>query len=265
MPATGSHGLSLYCGGPGQWRYWATAVPDLDRPSYERGLFECDRKMREFRIYLPLYSGLPKLEIGLDIKAKILPPSPPRMPKPIVFYGTSITQGGCANTPGSDFVSSIGRQLNLDVINLGFSGNGKGEPELAELISEINASLYVLDYVANVDVVKLKHTLPSFTRILRKHHPKTPILLLSQICYARYDCDPGTRAKLDGGRDAVINFYSQRRRAGDQNIHFADGFGLLPFGTDGAHVDGAHPTSHGFQIMTDRLAPQIAQILLCNT
>lgn len=160
MPATGSHGLSLYCGGPGQWHYWATVVPELKQLSYERTLFKAGRKMREFRLYLPLYGSLPKLALGFDPGAKFLPPSPPRSPKPIVFYGTSITQGGCASAPGSDFVSIIGRQLNLDVINLGFSGNGFGDPELAELMSEIKAGLYVLNYAANVDPDKLRRTLP---------------------------------------------------------------------------------------------------------
>ena len=158
MPLTGSNGLAVFVGNPGcKLRLWRTTAPDQGSPAFERVLLEnLPKKMREFRLYLPLYKALDKLELGLTPGAKILPPSPYALPKPVVFYGTSITQGGCANTAGTDFVSSLGRMLNLHMINLGFSGNGRGEPELAHLIAEIDAALYVLDYAANTNARRCK-------------------------------------------------------------------------------------------------------------
>jgi lysophospholipase L1-like esterase len=263
MPASGSNGLILYCGAPYRMRPWATAIPDLAEPSFMRPLFEgLDRKMREFRLYLPLYKAMISLELGLSEGASILPPSPPAIEKPIVFYGTSITQGGCASTAGSDYVSSVGRRLNLDVINLGFSGNGKGEAELAELIREINASMYVIDYAGNVEEDELRRTLPGFVRILRQARPETPILFMSSICYAGVDFVQDVRRRVETKRDDIMGFYIEQRRRGDRNIHFTDGYSLLPFGTDSATVDGVHPTDHGFQLMADHLVPVIERILL---
>jgi len=263
MAGAGSNGLSLYCGRPGGMRYWATARPSPESPSFESVLFQgVPKERREFRLYLPLYKPMLSLEIGVAKGARLLPPSPNALDKPVVFYGTSITQGGCASTAGSDFVSSVGRVLDLDVVNLGFSGSGRGEPVMAELVSEIDAALYVLDYAANADAATFHRNLPRFYRIIRKRRPKTPILLTTTVCFSGFDYSFERKATTERKRDVVFEFYARQRRRGDRDLHLVDGFGLIPFGTDAAYVDGVHPTDHGFQMMADRLAPQIQQILL---
>jgi lysophospholipase L1-like esterase len=261
-PSSGRSRPALYCGLPGRMRPWATFVPNLTIPSSEHELFaEVPRKVREFRFYLPHEPGL-RLEVGLSKGARLLAPSPPALDKPVVFYGTSITQGSCAWTAGTDYVSALGRMLNLDVVNLGFSGSGRGEPEVAEFISEIDAALFVLDYLANVDDRELKRTLPGFIDILRREHPETPIILMTNVCFSQYDFHPAAREMLESRRDIMMENYVRRRKRGDRNIHLVDGFALIPFGTDSALVDGVHPTDHGFRLMADRLAPVIEQILL---
>ncbi|MHB9129593.1 MAG: SGNH/GDSL hydrolase family protein [Armatimonadota bacterium] len=258
MPATGSNGLILYTRIAGQFHPWRTVVPDQEQATFERDLFRDQPAcLREFRLYLPLYKSLTALDLGLSPDAQILPPAPSLLDKPIVFYGTSITQGGCASTAGADFVSTVGRLLNLDVVNLGFSGNGRGEPELARLIAEIDAALYVLDYVANTDVDGLRKTLPRFISILRTAHPQTPILLQGPLCYG----GQWSAQQVVEQRAVMMEAYLRCRKRGDQQIHFVDGFSLIPFGTDAAYVDGVHPTDHGFRLMAERLAPMIAQIL----
>ncbi|MDP6438084.1 MAG: SGNH/GDSL hydrolase family protein [Candidatus Brocadiia bacterium] len=264
-PSSGRSRPALYCGLPGRMRPWATFVPDLTAPSSEHELFVgIPRKVREFRFYLPHEPGL-VLELGVSKGARLLAPSPPVLPKPVVIYGTSITQGSCAWTAGTDYVSALGRMLNLDVVNLGFSGSGRGEAEVAELISEIDAALYVLDYLANVDPVELKPTLPRFIDILRARRPDTPILLVTNVCFSQYDFYPPTRVVLEARRDIMMENYIRHRKRGDRNIHLVDGFALIPFGTDSALVDGVHPTDHGFRLMADRMAPVIEQILLLGT
>jgi hypothetical protein len=263
MPLSGSNGLFLFGGPPHRLQPWATAIPEIDSPTFERELFRgAERRTREFRLYLPLYKHLVDLEIGVAKGARILAPSATAVPKPVVFYGTSITQGGCASTAGSDFVSTVGRMLNLETINLGFSGNGWGEPELAELVAEVDASLFVLDYCANVDDKRLRRTLPRFVRILRQAHPQTPILLMTPLCFSKADFQAAMRTVLEHKRDTVLRYYCKQRQAGDENIHVADGFGLLPFGAATAYVDGVHPTDDGFQMIARNLKPYLEYILL---
>jgi len=263
MPTSGHSGLALYAGAPYNMRPAGVAFPEVDALEFEREIFSGrSASMRDYALYLPLYNGLEMLELGVSRGACLAPPSPLAHDQPVVFYGTSITQGGCAHNPGADFVSILGRMLNLETINLGFSGNGRGEPEMARLVAQINARLYVLDYVANADAARLRHTLPRFVRILRAAHPQTPIALLSRVVFTE-DClaAEGMR-RHEELRDIVMRGYLRARRAGDRNLHFIDGNALIPFGADLAYSDGAHPSNVGFQMMAQGLAPQLRRILL---
>jgi hypothetical protein len=262
MPATGHSGLALYVGGPHEQKPWNMAFPDFGRQEFERDLFTgVSKEMREYSLYLPPYNGLVSLDIGLSAGARIQKPSPHLAVKPAVFYGTSITQGGCANNAGGDYPSIVSRALNLDVVNLGFSGCGQGEPEVARMIGEIDAGLFALDYVANVTPEQLRRTLPPFVKILREAHPKTSIVLMGKIVYTTASHDKAYLEQHEQRRDIMIHFYSKQRKAGDENIHFVDGDALIPYGADLSHVDGGHPTGAGFNLMAERLIPQIARVL----
>lgn len=254
---TGSDGAFLYEGKPNQMKPCCAIKPDIGQSLVEMDIADnMDPVMREFTIYLPLYAPLKSIDIGMPHGAAIAPPLPHRLSKPVVFYGTSITQGGCASTAGGDFVSALGRRLNLNVVNLGFSGNGRGEPEVAKFISEIDASAFVLDYCANASADSLRDTLPGFVSILRKQYPRTPIVLVSKIHFYREN-----RIEAERQREVMIHFYSETRSSGDEHLHFIDGWSLLHNNEDMALVDGVHPTSHGFALMAERLAPQLGYAL----
>ncbi len=267
MPLTGSSGLALYEGEPRFEKPWPVAFPGSGEVAYERTLFtDQPATMRTFTLYLPLYNGIEKLEIGLSPQARLEAPPPTALPKPVLFYGTSITQGGCAHNPGADYPSIVGRRLNLDTINLGFSGNGRGEPEMARLLAEVDTSLYVLDYVANSGVDGLAETLPGFIDILRQAHPTTPIAIVSRIIYSslHYNATASghNRVAHERQRDICMREYLRRRDAGDAAIHFLDGNCLIPYGADLAYSDaGVHPSNVGFAAMAEALIPQLEYIL----
>ncbi|MHC4884057.1 MAG: SGNH/GDSL hydrolase family protein [Planctomycetota bacterium] len=264
MPATGQSGFALYEGEPGRMRTWGVAFPGVNEVTFEREFFQnVEKTMREFTVYLPLYNGVQSIELGIDRGAKLQAPSKLAHDKPAVIYGTSITQGGCAHTSDADYPSILGRMLQIDTVNLGFSGNGQGEPEMATIISEIDAAVYVLDYVANVDAKKLKRTLPKFIEILRKKRKTTPIILASRIVFSQCTWNKGTRQDHEDKRDIMIETYAKMRRKGDRNIHFIDGNTLIPYGQDLAYSDaGVHPTTYGFEIMARVMAPQLEAIML---
>lgn len=261
MAATGMSGAELYFREGDSWHPSATARPCLTETAFERHLIEdAPRKNREFRLYLPLYKRVDSLALGFEPGAAIKPLPAAKGQRPILFYGTSVTQGGCANTAGSDYVSSIGRLLNTEVINLGFSGNGKGEPEMARLIRDIDAEVFVLDFIANAEVETLDSVLPEFIRLLRARRPKTPIVLMGCPAFNQSLWSIRIRRQLDQKRDITLRAYLNGKESGDTHLHFIDGNGLLPAGIPGAYVDGVHPTSHGFAIIAERLAPQLRAI-----
>jgi len=263
MPSSGTAGAELFFRDGSAWIPAAVAIPPQNETTFSCSLIKGARPVpREYRLYFPLYKAVDSLALGLDPGAQVAPAPAPSASRPIFFYGTSITQGGCSSTAGADFVSTIGRMLHAEVINFGFSGNGKGEPEMARLIREIDAEMFVLDFAANADVATLGTVLPAFIALLREAWPNTPCILMG--CPATNQClwDPMVHARLDLSRDIFMQSYLDRKKSGDRNVYFIDGAALLPPGISGAYVDGIHPTSHGFALIAKNLAPHLQAIRL---
>lgn len=264
MPATGQCGFDCYLGGPLNAEFCNTVRHDPAKSSYESILFDIKEiEMKAVLLNFPLYRGVRNVFIGLDAEADVDAPAPYLTDKAIIAYGTSITQGGCASRPGMAYTNILSRKLNIQVINMGFSGNGKGEPEMARLISEIpDPACFILDYEGNAnDGGILENTLPDFIDILRSKHKDIPVLVVSKVRYARENFLRKEYEKLLYFRDFQMELVNEKRRNGDKNIHFFNGMDLL--GTDFSEctVDGVHPTDLGFWRMADKLEPILRTLI----
>ncbi|MFC0210901.1 SGNH/GDSL hydrolase family protein [Paenibacillus chartarius] len=264
MPATGQCGFDCYIGDFGEQRYLSTTRYDHRLKMYESVLFEkLDRQMRTVTLNFPLYQAVEEVLIGLDKDAQAAPPPAYDTDRKVIFYGTSITQGGCASRPGLAYPNILSRRFNREFLNFGFAGNGKGEPELARIIAEIpDPECLILDYEANcVSTELLQQTLPAFIAIYRERHPDTPILVISRITYAK-DRFHAEMARHKAERKQVqLRAVEQRREQGDNNIYFFDGSDLLGESADECTVDGVHPTDLGFMRMADGLTPVLKRML----
>jgi len=260
MHAFGQTGVELYADGV----YRGTAIADLDaKPgkTSEHTYFKDQPRIdREITFYLPLYMPVKVLGIGLDAEAHVQRAKPFAVSEPVVFYGTSITQGGCASRPGMSYQAILGRILNLDFVNLGFSGNGLGEPELARAVASINAACFVLDFAQNnLTVDSLTQVYAPFLEIIRSTHPETPVLLITPIYGAHESWSHD--AQLEGMRELIRQVAAKRIAAGDRHLEIIEGTDLLgPSRGDGL-VDGTHPNDLGFQWMAEGLAGRIAKVL----
>ena len=255
MPRTGSNGFDLYCGAPGKETYYYTTRSDV--AEYDFQLFQQEKRSLEtFTINFPLYKGVDSLQIGLEQGAKLLPPEP--LKKPVVVYGTSITQGGCASRPGMASTNILSRKLSRHFINLGFSGSGRGEPEVAQVIAELDPAMFLLDFEANAWNT-YPERLADFIRILREAHPETPILVTSCYHYTkRYTAEEGTRARNSRAQQRIVSDWQKK---GDKNIWSVNGRNQLgKYGAE-ATVDGVHATDLGFQLQAEFLYPHIKKIL----
>ena len=164
MTDTGAKGLDLYClQKNGEWRFVNSARPN-GKTNQATIIANMQPEEREYMLYLPLYDGLVSLSIGIDSLATIDQPliDYPIRQKPVVFYGTSILQGGCASRPGMAHTNIISRRLNRECINLGFSGNAFLDLEVAKVIAEVDASVFVLDFVPNASVEQMKERMETF-------------------------------------------------------------------------------------------------------
>lgn len=256
MHAFGQTGVDLYLDGV----YYSTAIAPkdatYDKPVEHLFFENLERKDRELTLYLPLYKPVKVLGISVDADAKITRSPAFANNRPVVFYGTSITQGGCASRPGLSYQAILARQLNLDYVNLGFSGNGKGEPEVAKMVAEIDASAFVLDFSQNNPTVdSLREVYEPFLTSIRAKHPKTPIIAITAITASRES------ERLTQMRQHIREVVNRRIAAGDRLLTLVEGPSLLgPNRLDGL-VDGVHPNDLGFQWMADGLAPYLTKVL----
>ncbi|CAG7649171.1 hypothetical protein PAESOLCIP111_05808 [Paenibacillus solanacearum] len=266
MPSTGQCGFDCYIGSFGEQAFVGTTRMKPTETKVEYPLFELKgipRKMRTVTIHFPLYQGVKRVQIGLDAEAALEAPAPYTDDRRVIFYGTSITQGGCASRPGMAFTNILSRRFHREFINLGFSGNGRGEPELAHLIAQIERpALLALDYAANVSTEQYIATLPEFIRIYRSVHPDTPILVVSKIPYAQEPLNAAMRERRIIGRDFARQLVDTLQADGDRNIAFQNGDELLGEDPEECTVDGSHPNDLGFRRMADGFTP-ILRKLLC--
>ena len=257
MAETGRSGFDLYCGTPGEdEEFWNTARPVPGETVFVEEVFNVpEKKMRHFRINFPLYNGVEEFFIGLEDSAQILPPAPLKDSRPIVIYGTSITQGGCASRPGSAFTNILSRKLQREFLNFGFSGNGQNHLEVAEILSQIkNPAMFILDSEANsVSAALIRERVPRFLDIIRKAYPDIPILVLSKIPYGkRY------AVELPSYKEEFRAIVEQKQAAGDKNIYFIDGSKFFDAADYSENtVDGAHPTDRGFAQMAQKLEVEL--------
>ena len=270
MPATGVSGLDLYVRSEdGLWRWLSNGRPtaQTNEVTLAANLPPARKPFepREFLLYLPLYNGVSSVEIGLPADATLAKAEPYKnedgsLRKPIVFYGTSITQGGCASRPGMVHTAILQRRLDHPVVNLGFSGNGKMERELVELMAEIDASCFVIDCLPNLEPKEVAERTEPLVRKLRDARPKTPILLVEDRSYSDAFLVKSKRERNDFSRHALHSAHARLRGDGVEGLFYLDGDFLLGADNEGT-VDSSHPTDLGFFRQADAFEQVLRPIL----
>jgi hypothetical protein len=251
MPATGVSGIDLYTRmESGPWTFAGNGRPGSKSNEVSFRV----SPGAECMLCLPLYNGVESLQVGVQ-KDKTL--SRPRESvgihnKPIVFYGTSITQGGCASRPGMACTAIVRRQLDVPIINLGFSGNGKMEPEMADLLVELDPAVYVLDCLWNMNPAEVSERVGPFVRRLRGARPDTPILLVEDSSVS--NTTPTEKGLI------LRRIYADLQAGGIGDLHFLSNRDML--GTDGdGTVDGCHPNDLGMMRQAAVFSKSLAAIL----
>ena len=259
MPATGVSGLDLYVLEEGKW-CWAACTRPVNQE--ETGVLAdgLGREMRDYLIYFPLYNGIEALSIGVaeDAEFHAVAPNPA---KPIVYYGTSITQGGCCSHPGNVYTSMLSRRLGVPFINLGFSGSARMEPEMAEMIATLDPALFVIDAVPNMDAPLIRERALPFLKTIRAAHPETPILIVDGRFYANCHIKKALAAQCQGESDALREAYDAFA-AESGNVYWLGHENLIGEDIDyDATMDSSHLNDLGMFRQADKLEPVIRGIL----
>jgi hypothetical protein len=246
---TGVSGLDLYVKMPNNSWHWLGVGKPKQVENIETLVEGMPVGKREYLLYLPLYNGIKYLEIGIPQESQI-EKAPPFSGKPIVFYGTSIIQGGCASRAGMCSTAILGRRLNREIINLGFSGSGRMEPELATFLSELDPAIYFIDCMPNLKADEIAVRVEPFIRILRKVHPETPIVLAEGVIYNDAFLVKDRYLKNTSNNEALRNAYENLIKSGVRNLYYQIAEGQVGLDGEGT-VDGVHLTDLGFMRQAD--------------
>lgn len=245
---TGSAGFDLYVREDGTERYAGTFTPPFAVERSFTSVIEFEtQRLREITIDFPLYTDVCTLLIGLAEDAALQPPHRYRVERPVIYYGSSITQGGCASRPGSSYQAVISRRLDCDYRNLGFSGAAKAEPEMIDYLKKQDMSLFVCDYDHNAPSPEhLQQTHETLFRAVRETHPDLPVILMSR---PRFFLNADARRRLE----IIRQTYERALVAGDRHVWLLTGPELMQYAGNEGTVDGIHPTDYGFASMARTL------------
>ena len=259
---TGAAGFDLYENIDGEDRYINTFIPPYDvENSYESVVDFFGEKEREITINFPLYTDVKNFYIGVSETSYIKAPEPYKYEKPIVYYGSSITQGGCAARPGTCYEAIISRRLSCDYINLGFSGVARAEDEIANYIKDLDMSVFVYDYDHNAPTPEhLEKTHERMFKIIREKNPTLPIIMASKPKFHGDEYGENIY-KLKRTLEIIQKTYNNAKAAGDENVYFIHGGDLMQYARYDGTVDIAHPTDLGFYSMAKVFGDLIEKIL----
>lgn len=257
MPLFGTTGFDLYSDGMFEGTF---RMPVSLKDGYDAILWFGKSGMHDVTIGFPLYNDVSAVKIGLAKSAALLAPKPYRLEKPVVYYGSSITQGGCVSHPGLSYPSLISEELQTDYVNLGFSGSARGERVMAEYIASLEQALFVYDYDHNAPSIEhLEKTHEPFFRLIRKRQPDLPVLFLSAPNF-KFDATAYTE------RRAIIRrTYENAKKSGDRNVWLIDGETLWGENHwDCCTMDRIHPNDLGHFRMAQVIGAVMKKILFCE-
>jgi hypothetical protein len=258
MPATGVSGLDLYArDDQGQWCWVACPKPAAQHVEAVL-ISDLAPGEHEFAAYLPLYNGIEKLEIGVPKDAKFEGQAPRK--KPIVFYGTSITHGANASRPGMVHTAILGRRLDHPVINIGFSGNGRMDAAVGDLINELDAAAIVIDCLPNMQPADVTAKCVPLLKQLRSKHAKTPIILVEDRRFTNSWITPAKEKFHDDNHAALKAAYEQLKAENFANLSYISGDALYGTDAEGAN-DASHATDLGFMRQADVFEPVLREAL----
>ena len=248
---TGLAGFDLYAGA----QHIKAFIPPLTTQDSYEGKLELPKGTQEITLFFPLYAGVKKLQIGIaDGSTLEAAPAYPNQ-KPILFYGSSITQGGVASRAGMCYTNMLSRMLNRDIWNLGFSGSAKGEPAMADYIARQPMACFVYDYDHNATTIEdLESTHEPMFRKIRQANPELPIVMLTR---PRFVMNDFTQKRLD----IIRRTYENAKASGDSNVHLITGQELMTLAQYDGTVDGVHPNDLGFSSMAQTLLPVLKSLL----
>ena len=262
-PLRAYSGIDLYARAPDDKWLWVGTTKEIDSNKAESTILTgIPERMHEYLIYLPLFNPVEEMEIGV-LEGSTFEGMTPRRQKPILYYGTSIVHGAGVTRPGMAHASILGRRLDYPLLNMGFSGNARMEPEVAELLAELDPVLYILDPLPNMSADMVKENAESFINTICKTHPDVPVIMVEDRTYPAGWLLPDLMNRNDSCRAEFKIVYERLISSAMKKLYYVKGEKLLGDDGDGT-ADGSHPSDLGAVRMVDILEPLVRSNITCS-
>jgi hypothetical protein len=253
----GQIGVDMYIENDGIDVYYGSFMPPVDmEEGYEGVLYIKEQGIHQITLCMPYVKEIYDIQVGLEKCSVLEAHTPYKQENPVVFYGSSITQGISASRPGNSYENFISRKLDCNYVNLGFSGSAMGETAVAEYIAELSMSAFVMDYDHNApDIEHLEKTHEPFYKIIREKNPTLPILLLTKP-------DAGLEEENQARRAVVKRTFLNARENGDKHVYFIDGYSFFSENCrKDCTVDGCHPNDLGMYFIAEGVSKVLENVL----
>lgn len=251
-------GLDLYIKREGKWVFAGVGRPSNVCSEYIM-VENMDNSEKECLLYLPLYDEVKSLQIGVDSGYQVVRGINP-FKKKVVIYGSSITQGASASRPGMAYPARLSREMGVNFINLGLSGNGKMEKEVADMLATIDADAFVLDCFANPSPEQIAQRTGYLVKAIRAKHPNAPIIIIQSVIRESGNFNQVVRERVRQQNENAYQEYQQLIKKGVKNLYLIKGDNLLGKDHEGT-TDGVHPNDIGFDRMLQVIQPELTRIL----
>ncbi|MDO3628365.1 SGNH/GDSL hydrolase family protein [Mucilaginibacter sp. BT774] len=257
----GTDGVDLYCNTAAGWQYVNTGKPKHKENQFIL-LRNGDGGYKEYLLNLPLYNGVDSLSIGVNGTADISKPVEKYLieKKPVIYYGSSIAQGAAASRPGMAFTNILSRKLDIPFINFGFSGEGKFDLSVASAMSEVDASLYIIDCTPNSKKEIICDSAIKVVRLLKEKRPLIPVLLVEGFYYEDSYFNKDGLANIDDKRKELRKAFELLKESGIKGLYYKKGDGLIGYDHEGT-ADGVHPNDVGMLRFSEQMLPVIESVL----
>lgn len=252
-------GLDLYIKRNGKWEFAGVGRPDSLCNEFVI-VKDMDKSKKECLLYLPLYDEVKSLSIGIDSGYQLVSGDDPFTKKKVVIYGSSVTQGASASRPGMAYPARLSRETGINFINLGLSGSGKMEKEVADMVASIQADAFVLDCFANPNPEQITERTAYLVKTIRAKHPDAPIIMIQSVIRESGNFDLGVKRYVQRQNENTLKEYQKLQQQGIKNLYLIRGDNLLGSDHEGT-TDGTHPNDIGFDRMLQVIKPELLRIL----
>ncbi len=246
--------------------YYGSFAPDTSlsgKNVFYEDIIEFDTaEDRSITIYFCYLNPISDVYVGLESESTVGKNAYPyEEGGKIVWFGSSITQGGVVTRPGKTFAAIVSRETNTDFLNLGYWGSANGQTQIAEEIARQAAAgevrAFILDYDHNenaASILKSRHW--AFYQTVRAANADIPIVMVSRPNHSNEN--------WSALRDAIKANYEAALKEGDTNVFFVDGQTFWS-GHDHTVVstgcticnqnlrDGTHPNDDGAQKIANKI------------